>query len=231
VLADVTFKVVPSPRLRLALTVTLLCAAAMAAIVATAPGNGATAGGAAPTKTGRFYGATLPASAPAVDFALTDQNGRTIRLSSYRGQVVAIAFLYTTCANVCPDVVAQLMQAIGELPHPIQALAISVDPGQDNATNVKSFLLRAQVLSQLHYLVARRSVLEPIWRQFGIRPQRKLKSSKPDFTVEVVLIDKTGRPRVRYTGTAQMDPDAITADMRTLQALPQPRVAPRRVDI
>jgi protein SCO1/2 len=38
------------------------------------------------------------------DFALTDQTGRTVRLSQMRGQPVAVTFLYTRCpiATACP---------------------------------------------------------------------------------------------------------------------------------
>ena len=77
--------------------------------------------------------------------------------------------------------------------------------------------------------MAKRAVLEPIWRFFAITPQRKLKSAKGDFTVELVLIDKTGRPRVRYRGLAALDdPDTIAADIRTLQAQPMPGKPPQR---
>jgi protein SCO1/2 len=229
---DVTFKVVLATRLRLAVTVATLCAAAIVAIALAAPGDGAGRGAATPAKTGRFYGATVAPGFPAVDFALRDQNDQLIRLRDYAGQVVALTFIDSTCANTCPDIVAQLTAAIDELPHPISALAISVDPKQDTATNVKSFLLKQQALAQLHYLVAKRSVLEPIWKRFSITPQRKIKSARGDFSVALLLIDKTGRARVRYSGLAALNnPDVIAADIRTLQAQPMARPAPRRVTL
>ena len=215
-------------RVRIALAVTVLCAATMAAIAVAAPGSGPNAGP-APVKTGLFYGATLPPGLPAVDFALRDQNGKLIRLSDYTGSVVALTFVYSTCANTCASIVSQLSTAIEELPHPIPALAISVDPSQDSATNVKSFLLHQQALASLHVLVAKPSALEPIWSFFDITPQRQPKSAKGDFTVELVLIDRTGRPRVRYRGLAALnDPDAIAADIHTLQAQPIPAHHPLR---
>jgi protein SCO1/2 len=218
-------------RIRLALTVTVLCAAAIATIAIAAPGSGSSTGP-TPVKTGVFYGATVAPALPAVDFALRDQNGHLIRLSDDAGSVVALTFIYSTCANTCTSIVSQLSAAIGELPHPITALAISVDPKQDSTTNVKSFLLHQQALASLHFLVAKRSVLEPIWKFFAITPQRRLKSARGDFTVELVLIDKTGRPRVRYRGLAALnDPDTIAADIRTLQAAPAPRHPPARKEI
>ncbi len=221
-----------APRLRLALTVAVVCAAAIVAIVAIAARSGLTTTGAsAPIKQHGFYGALVPAAFPAVDFALPDQHHKIIRLSAYAGQVVAAVFIYSTCQNTCPIVVEQLSQAINELPHPIQALAISVDPKQDTPANVQAFLIKEQVYSQLDYLVAKRSVLEPIWKKFGIEPQQKINSSKSDHTVDLVLFDKTGRARVGYQDLSTMDPDAIAADIRTLQAEPLPKTLPRRVDL
>lgn len=214
-------------RIRLALTVAALCATAMVLIVILAAGGGASAGP-GPVRTGSFYGATLPPSFPAVDFALPDQNHRTVRLSAYAGQVVAVTFVYSTCQNTCPIVVQQLSQAIGELPHPIPAIAISVDPKQDTPANVKSFLVKQQVVDSLHYLVASRARLRPIWKQFGIQPQLIVNSSKSDHTIDVLLFDKSGRARVGYQDLTTMDPDAIAADIRALQAQPTPAHAPPR---
>ncbi|HEY1778117.1 MAG TPA: SCO family protein [Solirubrobacteraceae bacterium] len=218
-------------RVRLALTVAVVCAAAIALIAALAPAGGSSAGP-TPVRTGLFYGATLPSSTAAVDFALRDQNGQLVHLSDYAGSVTAVTFLYSTCANTCTTIVSQLSAAIDELAHPIPALAISVDPKQDSTTNVKSFLLHQQALASLHLLVARRSVLEPIWKLFAVTPQRHLKSAKADFSVEVVLIDKTGHPRVAYRGLSALDnPDVIAADIRTLEAQPMPAHPPTRRDI
>ena len=221
-----------APRLRLALTVAVACAAVMVAIVTIAASSGeTTTGGAAPVKQNGFYGALVPATFPAVDFALPDQHHRIVRLSAYAGQVVAAVFIYSTCQNTCPIVVQQLSQAIDELPHPIAALAISVDPKQDTPANVQAFLIKEDVYTQLLYLVAKRSVLEPIWKKFGIQPQLKINSSKSDHTVDLVLFDKTGRARVGYQDLGTMDPDAIAADIRTLQAEALPKVLPKRIDL
>ncbi len=175
----------------------------MVAIVTIASSSGeTTTGGAAPVKQDGFYGALVPAAFPAVDFALPDQHHKIIRLSAYAGQVVAAVFIYSTCQNTCPIVVQQLSQAINELPHPITALAISVDPKQDTPANVQAFLIKEDVYTQLLYLVAGRSVLEPIWKKFGIQPQLKINSSKSDHTVDLVLFDKTGRARGGATRTS-----------------------------
>jgi protein SCO1/2 len=72
---------------------------------------------------------------PIPDFALTDQTGRTVRLSQMRGEPVAVTFLYTRCpiATACPLTAARfakldsLLKAkgFGKL------LTITVEPEHD----------------------------------------------------------------------------------------------------
>src|SRR3990170_905565 len=49
---------------------------------------------------------TVIARAP--DFALRDTKGNTVRLSDYRGRVVLLAFVFTTCPGVCPLISRQM---------------------------------------------------------------------------------------------------------------------------
>jgi protein SCO1 len=69
------------------------------------------------------------------DFSLTDQTGHTVQLSKFRGQSVALTFIYTRCpvATACPMTTAKFSQldallrgkGIGHL------LTITVDPEHD----------------------------------------------------------------------------------------------------
>ena len=61
-----------------------------------------------------FDGAALPAIV-AHDFTLTDQYGHLVSLSDYRGQVVVLAFLYSTCGPTCIVIAQQIRGALDEL--------------------------------------------------------------------------------------------------------------------
>jgi protein SCO1/2 len=215
------------PRIRLALTVAVLCATAIVVIVtlsANVGPNGAQAS--ATQKVNGFYGPTAPASQPAVNFTLRNQYGKEISLDQYRGQVVMLTFVYSTCADTCPVVVSQMRGALNELSKRVPTIAVTVDPKQDTPANVSAFLIKEDMLGQMEYLVGTKRQLEPIWRFFGIQPQLAINSSKSDHSILVDLLDKSGKPRVGYTDVEQMDPDAIAADIRTLQAEPAPRTYP-----
>jgi len=83
----------------------------------------------------------------APDFALRGSDGAELRLSRYRGKVVALGFGYTFCPDVCPVD----MQAIGaglrrfEADQParaarLQPIFISVDPARDTPPVLRQFV-------------------------------------------------------------------------------------------
>ncbi len=72
---------------------------------------------------------------PVPDFALTDQNGKTVRLSQSRGEPVAITFIYTRCpiASACPMATAKFSKLDAMLAEKKfgQIFSITIDPAFD----------------------------------------------------------------------------------------------------
>src|SRR5579863_3326998 len=82
----------------------------------------------------RLTGSILNPPAPAPDFKLEDQLGQNVTLSEFRGKVVVLTFLYTTCPDTCPIVTEKLHQARADLGSDAARtaiLAVSVDPTND----------------------------------------------------------------------------------------------------
>ena len=130
---------------------------------------------AAPTTTSSFAGSEMagtPAEAP--DFALRDQGGRTVRLSSLRGSPVVVAFLYTQCPDVCPLIASNLNRALRESPD-LRVLAVSVDPKNDTRAAVKRYVRQHQLVPRFLYLTGTRPQLEKIWNAYhvGVIPDAK----------------------------------------------------------
>ena len=77
------------------------------------------------------------------DFALTDQTGKTTRLSQFRGEPVAVTFAYTRCpvATACPMTMtkfaklnaALVRERLGRL------LTVTVDPESDTVAVLRDF--------------------------------------------------------------------------------------------
>ena len=148
---------------------------------------------ATPKLAGTDLGAT-----DAPDFTLTDGvSGRAITLSSQRGQVVALTFLYTKCPDVCPLTATRFRTAQDELggdTSRVTFIAVSVDPEGDTPKAVQDFSAVHGLASNWYYLVGGRAQLAPVWAAYGIGVQAG--SNTVTHNDAVYLIDRNGRERV-----------------------------------
>ena len=170
-----------------------------------------------------FQGAALPADLRARNFTLTDQAGRPVSLSSYRGQVVMIAFVYSTCGPTCIVIAQQIRGALDELPHPVPVLLVSVNPQADTPASVRRFLAQVSLSGRVHYLTGSLSQLRPVWSAYGIDPasvssaSASVRSAQIGSSTGVLLIDARGFERVLFA-VEQLTPEALVHDIRRLQS-------------
>ena len=80
-------------------------------------------------------------------FALTDQNGKTVRDTDFAGRYRLIYFGYTFCPDVCPVDLQSIGQALRafEKAHPalaarVQPIFITVDPERDTPAVLKPYV-------------------------------------------------------------------------------------------
>jgi len=79
----------------------------------------------------------------APDFSLRGSNGSELKLSGFRGKVVALAFGYTHCPSVCPTTIAFLAEVrrkLGAGGTDFQVVYVTVDPERDDPDRLKAFL-------------------------------------------------------------------------------------------
>jgi protein SCO1 len=164
-----------------------------------------------------FDGAPTPGQTPQ-DFTLTDQQGRRVSLSDYRGKVVVLAFLSTTptSAGTARLMAEQVRGALEELHAAVPVLAVSTNPTVDTKARVGDFLRRVSLTERLEYLTGSPSQLQTVWRTYAITPPRPHEKG-PDRSAYVVLIDGRGVQRVRFY-VEQLTPEALAHDIRKLQA-------------
>lgn len=83
---------------------------------------------------------------PAPDFQLTDQNGQSFTLSSLRGKVVLMDFIFTQCPGPCPLLstkFSHLQRKLGErLGKEVMLVSVTIDPQQDTPEVLKAYAQR-----------------------------------------------------------------------------------------
>jgi protein SCO1 len=201
------FSCVPA-RVRLTVLVALgFLSAAVAGFAALSSGQ-ETAGSSA-----GFEGALRPPDLRAEPLAgLVDEDDRPLSLERYRGQVVVVTFLYTTCKDTCPLTAQQIRGALDDLGTDVPVIAVSVDPGTDTTGSARRFLVEQQMIGRMHFALGSTAALRRQWDAYGIAPQRNGK----EHSAYVVLVDGAGMQRIGWP-VDRLTPEGLAHDIRQLQ--------------
>jgi protein SCO1/2 len=163
-----------------------------------------------------FDGAALIPSPLAPGFTLADQYGHSASLADYRGQVVVLAFLYSTCGATCILIAQQIRGALDELPRPVPVLIVSADPAADTPASIARFLAQVSLTGRVQYLTGSPAQLRPIWRAYRVHPATVSRAAFDRFA-SLLLLDPHGRERVLFEPEV-LTPESLAHDIRRLQA-------------
>ena len=184
-------------------------------------------------------GAIIDPPMPAADFTLHDQSDQPVRLSSFRGKVVVLTFLYTHCPDACPLITEKLHQAYGQLGPDVSRmaiLAVTVDPERDTVPQVRAYSAQKDMLDKWHFLVGPARDVQPIWGAYGVvaaQPDQAsgqgstvVPAASPattpatggnslvDHSAPIFLIDRSGQARVILD--INFEPAELVQDVRVL---------------
>ena len=83
----------------------------------------------------------LPVISQLPDFALTDQQGRSVTLASLSGQVWIADIIFTRCAGPCPQMTKRMSQLQAVLPGqaPVKLVTLTTDPAFDTPAVMKRY--------------------------------------------------------------------------------------------
>jgi protein SCO1/2 len=161
-----------------------------------------------------------PEAAPPL--ALRNYLGQPVNIASYRGKVVLVTFLYTTCPDICPLITSDLRVALNEMgpakASKVQIIAVSVDPRVDTRKAVAAFLARHEMTGRMQYLIGTPKELGRVWEAWGVGSQQDLE--QPQFvnhTGIVYGITASGKRLTAYD--PEFKPSEIVHDVPVLAAL------------
>jgi protein SCO1 len=174
---------------------------------------------------------TLPHKA-APGFAFTDQAGRTMTLSDFRGKVVVLEFLDPHCTDICPIVSREFLDAyhdLGTLAGRVVFAGINVNPYHTRGQDVLAFSREQQLttIPDWHYFTGPVPRLRPVWDAYHIYVQAPNPSADVVHTSAAYFIDPQGRerylasPQVDHaqSGASYLPADQISAWGRAIAAL------------
>jgi protein SCO1/2 len=137
------------------------------------------------------------------DFTLTTQDGKDFRLSSLRGKVVLVSFVFTTCNGTCPAtthrmVLAEEALAKAGLIDRVHLLSITLDPGRDKPAVLRNYV-RLYDIDAKHwtFLTGSQKQIDKVLSDWGMWV-RAAANGQLDHPSRVFLLDARGRLREIY---------------------------------
>ena len=75
-------------------------------------------------------------------FTLTNQDGKKVSDTDFKGKKMMVFFGFTNCPNICPVTVAVMTEVMNQLQKPdsVVPIFITIDPERDNPAAIKKFL-------------------------------------------------------------------------------------------
>jgi protein SCO1/2 len=160
----------------------------------------------------------LPVIGPAPPFALTSQDGEPVALADLRGKVVAVAFIYTECPDICPMLTQKMVEvqdALGaDFGAKVAFVSISLDPGHDTPAVLKDYAQFWAAKPGWVFLTGSPEAVRDVTRRYGVFFAKK-EDGSVDHTQLTSLVDAEGQMRVQYLG-ARFDPEEFRRDLMSL---------------
>ena len=161
----------------------------------------------------------LPRIGPAPEFTLTDQDGRRVALKELRGKVLAVTFIFASCADTCPLLTAKLaavQDRLGAAFGPeVRFVSITVDPERDTPQALKRYgeAYHANPAGW-SFLTGTPAEIREVAGRYGVI-YNKTPRGDVDHTFLTSLVDRGGTLRVQYMGV-RFDPDELLRDLQGL---------------
>jgi protein SCO1/2 len=164
-------------------------------------------------------GDDLPKIKPAPEFTLTKQDGKRLALKELRGKVLAVTFIFASCADTCPLLTAKMAgiqdrlgSAFGEK---VYFVSITVDPERDTPEVLKRYAEAYKVNpAGWAFLTGTPAEISDVTKRYGIY-SKKTSRGDVDHTFLTSLVDQNGTLRVQYMGV-QFNPDEMLRDLQSL---------------
>jgi cytochrome oxidase Cu insertion factor (SCO1/SenC/PrrC family) len=118
-------------------------------------------------------GSSAPLYVQAAPFALTDQSGRPVSLTSLHGKVVLLTFLDPVCYTDCPLIADEMRaadQMLGSKASGVEMVAIAANPAKYGPRYVQAFDREHQMTGLRNYVFLTGSLaqLRKVWADYGM---------------------------------------------------------------
>ncbi len=157
-------------------------------------------------------------------FSFTDQEGNTITNEDVKGKIYVVEYFFTTCKGICPKMNENMTKVYDAYrgKNDVMILSHTVDPVKDTVAAMKEYSLRFDAdPKQWKFLTGDKKALYDMARYSYLvtaADDTATVDIQSDFihTDRFVLVDRAGRIRGQYKGTAIGDVNQMIGDIGEL---------------
>lgn len=155
------------------------------------------------------------------DFALINQNGKTITQNDYKDKIYVADFFFTTCATICPVMTKNMAAIQKEIldDDDIMLLSYSVTPEIDTVAQLKRYAIEKGVNDKKWNLVTgdKKQIYDLARKSYLAVKSIGDNDYSMVHTENFILIDKERRIRGFYNGTKKEDIEKLLNDIEILK--------------
>lgn len=159
-------------------------------------------------------------------FVLTDQFGKKVSLSQFRGKEVVWALIDSKCTTICPltaQILTRAVDQLGARAKGVQLVAVNANPLATSVATVRQWSVAHGMLHRWLFVTGSPAQLQHLYSAYRLADQvvGKGKNATIVHDSAVLIIDRSGREQLYFnvsfaspamTVTDQVD--GITAGMR-----------------
>jgi protein SCO1/2 len=158
------------------------------------------------------------------DFALTNRDGRTVRLADLRGGPWVADFIFTRCPASCPMMTSRMARLRRRLPESLGArfVSITVDPEHDTPEVLERYAASFQATDDWFFLTGPRDDVFRLSRdgfKLGVDvPPPEMAAAEPILhSTRFVLVDGEGRIRGYYDAFDEPSMEKLARDLEAVE--------------
>jgi protein SCO1/2 len=142
-------------------------------------------------------------------FELTDQDGKRVSDTQFRGKLMLVFFGYIFCPDVCPTTlldVGQALEKLGKDAGQVQPIFITIDPERDTPAAMKDFLgnFDPRVIG-LTGTPSEIQAAAKAYRVYYAKAAGKERDYLMDHSVFIYLMDRDGKYVTHFTNKQRAD--------------------------
>jgi len=161
---------------------------------------------------------------PIKDFTATNQQNKQIGLKDLKGKVWVSAFIFTSCADVCPPMTANMVKLQKKLKEEnlkdVELVSFSVDPTVDTPEVLTNYAKQFGVdFSNWTFLTgySQEFIEKFATESFKTIVKKPVEGNQVIHQTYLYLVDQEGNIKKTYSGYKDVPYEEIINDIKTLQ--------------